>query len=60
MMTTSVTEILKQIQKLVEEHTDITKEAAENCIKGSFMTCTYLSPDMITLTKLTIGVWQAV
>jgi hypothetical protein len=36
----SVTEILQQIQKLVEEHTDRTKEVRENYIMGSFMTCT--------------------
>jgi len=38
--TISVTEILQQIQKLVEEHTDKTKEVRENCIMGNFMTCT--------------------
>jgi len=38
--TTSVTEILQQIQKLVEEHADRTKDVGENGIMGSLMTCT--------------------
>jgi len=35
--TTSVTEILQQSQKSVEEHTDRIKEVGENCVMGSFI-----------------------
>jgi hypothetical protein len=59
MTTTSVTEILQQIQKLVEEHTDRTKEVGRKLHNGKLHDL-YLSPDIITLTKLRTEAWQAV
>jgi hypothetical protein len=45
MKNTSVMEILQQIQKLLEEHTDRTTEVREHCIMGSLMNCT--SPQIL-------------